>query len=96
MNIRDGVALVRCGCGHVQNVDLSGLVSVYLEEFGEYENINVACPVCNAIEVFNMNIPLNDTDEPFSTGDIPLEEECQRHYVRVMQRLLREDLITPH
>lgn len=64
----------------------------FLEEFGEYENLYVECPNCQTIEVFNMNIPVNDTDEPLATGDLPIEEEVQRYYVRLLMRYVREDL----
>jgi hypothetical protein len=39
-----------------------------------------------------MNIPIDDTDEPFETGDLPIEEEVQRAYVRILMRMVREDL----
>jgi hypothetical protein len=72
--------------------DLTDRKSVFLDEFGEYENLSIGCPECESIEAFNMNIPLDDTDEPFSTGDLPIEEEVQRAYVRVLMRIVREDL----
>lgn len=64
----------------------------YIEEFGEYENLSIQCPYCGTLEIFNMNIPPNDTDELFATGDLPLEEEIQRYYVRLLMRYVREDL----
>jgi hypothetical protein len=40
-----------------------------------------------------MNIPVNDTDEDVNTGDLPVEEEVQRHYIRILQREKREDFL---
>lgn len=57
----------------------------------EYENLAVTCPQCGALEIFNLNIPTDDTDEPFETGDLPVEEEVQRYYVRLLQREIRAD-----
>lgn len=62
----------------------------FLEEFNEYQNVGLRCP-CGTKEVFNVNIPVNDTDESFQTGDLPIKEEIQRHYVRILQRLVRAD-----
>jgi hypothetical protein len=72
--------------------DLTNRESKFLEEFGEYENLSIDCPGCESVESFNMNIPLDDIDEPFSTGDLPVEEEIQRAYVRILMRIVREDL----
>lgn len=72
--------------------DLTDRTIVKNEEFDQWETFNVECS-CGSIEMFNMNIPENDTDEPFSseTEDLPVEEEVQRHYVRILQRLVRSD-----
>ncbi|KQB91875.1 hypothetical protein GEPA3_3014 [Geobacillus sp. PA-3] len=64
----------------------------FLPEFNQFENVSVQCPKCGAIEIFNMNIPPDDTGEPFQTGELPLEEEIQRYYVRLLMRYVREDL----
>jgi hypothetical protein len=79
-------------CKTENQFDLTNRTSTFLEEFGQYENISFDCPVCQSSESFNMNIPLDDTDEPFATGDLPIEEEIQRHYVRILMRAVREDL----
>lgn len=79
-------------CNALNVYDLTSRESVFLQEFGEYENLNFDCPFCDTIESFNMNIPINDTDEPFATGDLPIEEEVQRAYVRILMRMVREDL----
>jgi hypothetical protein len=82
-------------CNHCQkeNVfDLSQKTSTYEFEFGQYENPSFECPDCHAIEIFNVNIPLDDTDEPFETGYLPVGEEIQRHYVRLLMRMVRPDL----
>jgi hypothetical protein len=55
-----------CGhCGFENTIDVSGTVQKYLPEFNQYENLVVECPnsECKSIEVFNMNIPVNDTDD---------------------------------
>ena len=64
----------------------------FLPEFNQFENVSVQCPKCGAIEIFNMNIPPDDTGESFATGDLPIEEEIQRYYVRLLMRYVREDL----
>jgi hypothetical protein len=64
-----------------------GVVLKFLEEFNAYENFaSEPCPNCGTIELFNMNIPVNDTD-----GDLPANEETQRYYVRLLIRDARED-----
>ncbi|WP_079479729.1 hypothetical protein [Halobacillus salinus] len=80
----------QCSLEYVENVN--GVVKVYTEE-GEYENLNVSCPNCGQLEVFNLNIPVNDTDEPFETGELPVDEEIQRHYVRLLIRMVRDDFV---
>lgn len=82
-------------CQHCERdfeVDLSGAVLEFLPEFNEYENLPIQCE-CGALEVFNMNIPENDTDEPFKTGQIPINEEIQRHHIRLIQRMIRIDFV---
>ena len=84
---------VICNNCEVENqFDLEGVKSNFLNEFNEYENLSFLCPNCNAIESFNMNIPIDDIDEPFKTGDLPIQEEIQRHYVRILMRIVRDDL----
>jgi hypothetical protein len=86
-----------CGsCGFENTVNVTGKVQKFLLEFNQFENLVVECPnsECKSIEVFNMNIPVNDTDEPFKTGELPLHEEIQRHYLRVLIREIREDFKT--
>jgi hypothetical protein len=83
-------------CDRCQNVftdDCTGIIVRYNEEFGEYENYYVKCPQCGSIEFYNMNIPIDDTDEPFMTGDLPVNEEVQRYYVRLLIRTVREDFV---
>ncbi|WP_026584194.1 hypothetical protein [Bacillus sp. J33] len=82
-------------CGFENNIDVTGVNKQYIAEFEEYENLAVVCPnpECKSIEVFNMNIPVNDTDEPFETGELPVEEEIQRYYLRLLIREIREDFV---
>ena len=92
--ILDNKAIILCpNCNNETEHDLAGKTSVFLEEFGEWENVSFPCSHCPTVKVINMNIPTNDTDEEFKTGDLPAEEEIQRHYVRILQRLVRADLI---
>jgi hypothetical protein len=91
--IQDTKAIILCpNCNNETEHDLAGKRAVFLEEFGEYENIYFQCPFCPTVKAINMNIPINDTDENFASGDLPVEEEIQRYYVRILQRLVREDL----
>ena len=76
-------------CGQEKQTDLSN-ITVSKNEFGEWNNLVIECE-CGSGEVFNLNIPENDTDEPFKTGDLPVEEEIQRYYVRILQRIVRGD-----
>lgn len=90
--IKDDVATIKCGkCNNEFDVDLSNITCEFSDEFNEYENLYVTCEKCGTVEVFNMNIPVDDVDEDFKTGDLPVSEEIQRHYVRILQRLVRGD-----
>ncbi|MYL50248.1 hypothetical protein GLV98_12190 [Halobacillus litoralis] len=90
--VKDSQAKVECvDCGVITNHDVTDIEVPYLEEFDEYENVVLGC-TCGTSEVFNVNIPVDAEDEKFETGDLPLEEEVQRYYVRILQRLVRPDL----
>lgn len=78
-------------CGTITDHDLTGVKSVFLEEFQEYDNLSFSCPGCLSSEVFNVNIPVDDIMEPFESGDLPPEEEIQRFYVRLLIRMTRDD-----
>lgn len=92
--IRGNILINECHhCKALNEYDITGLRSEYLEEFGEYENLGFSCPNCDSSIVFNMNIPTDDIDEPFASGDLPEAEEIQRYYVRLLMRMTRADLI---
>lgn len=92
--IRDKTLTIHCGGCNKEYYDLAeGKVCKFDENFGQYENYYTTCPNCGRIEVFNMNIPVDAEEEPFWTGDLPLEEEIQRYYVRILIRLVREDFV---
>jgi hypothetical protein len=91
IGIKKSVLETKCRCGAIQKTDVIGKVSKFIEEFGEYENIVVQCPACKTYELLNMNIPLDDMEDGVKTGDISVEEEVNRYYIRVLQRLIRED-----
>lgn len=76
-------------CGKEKETDLSN-ITINKNEYGEWDNLVIECE-CGGGEAFNLNITENDTDEPFKTGDLPVEEEIQRHYVRILQRIVRGD-----
>lgn len=78
------------GCDFVYHKDVNGL-TLDKNEFNEYQNLVTQCGKCGEYELFNMNIPLDDTGDGVKTGEISLNEEVQRHYVRVVQRLTRAD-----
>lgn len=83
-------------CGEKRSELLKQKIHKILEEFGEFENYMCdPCPKCGAVEGYNMNIPVNDTDEEFITGELPEKEEIQRYYVRLLMRLCREDFKSP-
>jgi hypothetical protein len=77
-------------CGKEKQTDLSNITVKKNADFNEWDNLIIECD-CGSAEVFNLNIPENDTDEPFMTGELPLDEEIQRFYVRILQRIVRED-----
>lgn len=90
--VKESTVKVACiDCGSITAHDFSGLVVPYLDEFKEYQNVVLSCP-CGTSEVFNINIPVDAEDEKFKTGELPLNEEIQRYYVRILQRLVRPDL----
>lgn len=94
IEIRGNTLINECNNCHALNEhDITGMRSEFLEDFGEYENLSFTCPSCSNTTIFNMNIPLNDTDEPFFSGELPEEEEIQRYYVRILMRMTRADLI---
>jgi hypothetical protein len=84
---------VRCeNCGKETEYNVMGKMMKFIKEFGEYENFQVQCE-CGTITIINMNIPVDDVDEDIATGEIPVEEEISRHYIRILQREIREDFI---
>ena len=83
---------IKCNyCNHSFHQDVQDTTLPYLDEFQEFENLTVQCPNCQVMETFNVNIPENDTDEPYESGELPLKEEIQRYYVRLLIRLVRAD-----
>lgn len=86
---------VVCNNCKTENIfDVSEKTVSFSPEFNQFENLGFECPGCHAIETFNMNIPVNDTDENFESGDLPEDEEIQRYYVRLLMRIARPDLIS--
>ena len=87
-------AYVECNmCKCLEKHNLAQVIKPFRRKNLEYENLDLVCAKCGCIEIFNMNIPENDTDEEFKTGDLPIEEEIQRFYVRVLMREIREDFV---
>jgi hypothetical protein len=84
---------IKCGgCGKTLESDVSDIILPFVPDFKQYENLVIPCD-CGTLEIINVNIPVNDTDEPFRTGDLPLEEEIARFYVRSLQREVRSDFV---
>jgi len=93
LSIVNQIMSLKCDkCSKEYQTPIPNTTVKYIEEFDEYENLPIQCPYCGTLEIFNMNLPINDTDEPFATGELPLEEEIQRYYVRLLMRYVREDL----
>lgn len=81
------IATVHCDkCGNINNFDFSNKISQYLEEFGEYENLPMPCVNCEQIEIFNMNLEIDE-----KIDDLEIIEEIQRGYVKDLIRTLRAD-----
>ncbi|SEH78562.1 hypothetical protein SAMN05192559_104105 [Halobacillus karajensis] len=90
--IRETVLEIECsGCGSVYYTDVNG-ITLKKNEFNEYQNLALKCTDCGDYELFNVNIPIDDIEEGIETGELPVDEEVQRHYVRILQRLVRADL----
>lgn len=81
--------ITQCNCGKEKTTDLTGVV-ISKGDFDQWDNLTVNCE-CGIAEAFNLNIPIDDTDEPFATGDLPTDEEIQRYYVRLLIRIVRAD-----
>jgi hypothetical protein len=80
-----------CGAEFSTLID-SGYTSNFQPEFNAYTNFNSnPCPSCKSIEVFNMNIPTDETAESDAEAEMPYEEINQRHYVRQLIKAVRED-----
>ena len=90
--IGDNMTVVCNNCQTENIFNVSEKTVIFSPEFNEYENLSFECPGCHTIETFNMNIPVNDTDEIFESGDLPIGEEIQRYYVRLLMRIARPDL----
>jgi len=90
--IGDNMVVVCNNCQAENSYNVSEKTVSFSPEFNEFENLNFECPGCHTIEIFNMNIPANDTDENFMSGDLPIGEEIQRYYVRLLMRIARPDL----
>jgi len=80
----NGVLFLKCKCGTEYNHSLKiGQRLKFLTEFKQFENLPTnPCPICGAVEVFNMNIE----DEQLNYEDIkkmnmPNKEINQRHYL---------------
>ena len=87
INYQNNIATVRCNICKVEtNHDLTNKNSQYLEEFGEYQNLMLVCPNCEAIEGFSMNLPLEENME-----GMPQEEQTQRTLLRQIIQTIRAD-----
>jgi hypothetical protein len=69
----------------------------FLEEFGQYENLIVYCPMCkekgNDVTIhINMNLPEGDLDEEDVEYQMPLDEINARKYIRDLMWDIRPDL----
>ena len=92
--IQGNIITTQCNaCDTVKNTDVTGVV-IPKGEWGDWRSYNVTCDACGAMEGFNLNIPVNDTDEPYAAGDLPENEEIQRYYVRLLIRMIRADYVT--
>ena len=90
INYQNNIATVKCNICEVENThDLSDKNSQYLEEFGEYQNLMLVCPNCEAIEGFSMNLPLEENME-----GMPEQEQTQRGFLRQIIQTIREDFIS--
>lgn len=91
--IRGNQMTIKCPCGasRAENIDLE--VKTYDTQFGEYFNyMTGACPDCGTIEGYNLNLSA-DPDEEDTIDNLPTDEEVQRYYIRLLQRIVREDFV---
>lgn len=92
------VGCVNCGNTFDTTVP-NGFEPKFLEEFGQYENLIVRCPICKekGTEVtihINLNIPEGEMDEEDLEFEMPAEEINARKYVRDLMWQVRPDLKT--
>ena len=70
----------------------------YVEEFDQYENLVVKCPICEERDgfythvVINLNLPESEFDEVEIEPEMPFEEINARKYVRDIMWAFRPDL----
>jgi hypothetical protein len=89
VNYGENLATVKCGiCGKETNHDLSNHNSQYLPEFQEFENLMLACPECESVEGFSMNIDLIE-----NLSHYPEQEQIQRTHLREIIKTIREDFV---
>lgn len=94
LEIKNNLIKRKCDkCGENVNENVKSRSHSFLFEYGEYENyITNPCKKCGTIEVYNLNIPIDDMEEIELEKEVfPYSEINQRHYIRQLIRLVRED-----
>jgi hypothetical protein len=91
-----GVNCIVCGGSFASLVPL-GFSPKFLEEFAQYENLTIECPVCKgqgkSVTIhINMNLPEGELDEEDIEYVMPLEEINARKYIRDLMWDIRPDL----
>lgn len=91
--IRDNQMTIKCPCGASRTENINLEVKAYDTQFDEYSNyMTGACPECGTIEGYNLNLS-PDPDEEDTIDNLSTDEEVQRYYVRLLQRIVREDFV---
>jgi hypothetical protein len=78
---------IECECENLVDFDFSKIERIeFLEEFGEYENINIFCENCKRIHILNSNIAVSEYEER-------IYEELFGAYSEINDRKILRDIL---
>jgi RNase P subunit RPR2 len=89
IDFSNDIATIHCeGCNGISDLDLSNKTCRFLEEFQEYENLPITCAICGRIEVFNMNLQIEENE-----NDFEITEQIQRGLIKDLIKSIRADFV---
>jgi len=81
------ILTIECDCDHIFDFDLSEYLELeYLEEFNQYQNINIPCSNCNGINVINSNIGVSEYEDR-------IFEDIYAQYYEINKRKTIRDIL---